>query len=109
MILDGYLKSSVHRVIAPPKDQAHIDRLGVLYMVRIEDDADLVPVEESPILREKGFVNEKVLGSDGKPIKAGEWVKQRIIKNLGNSEKEEGDNEVEDVEIVKGVSVKYFN
>lgn len=78
-------------------------------MVRIEDDADLVPVEESPILREKGFVNEKVLGSDGKPIKAGEWVKQRIIKNLGNSEKEEGDNEVEDVEIVKGVSVKYFN
>jgi isopenicillin N synthase-like dioxygenase len=30
----GYLKSSVHRVHAPPDDQAHIDRLGVLYFAR---------------------------------------------------------------------------
>ena len=30
----GYLKSSVHRVHAPPDDQAHIDRLGVLFFAR---------------------------------------------------------------------------
>ena len=30
----GYLKSSVHRVRAPPPDQAHLDRLGVLYFAR---------------------------------------------------------------------------
>lgn len=30
----GYLKSSVHRVHAPPEDQAHVDRLGVLYFAR---------------------------------------------------------------------------
>lgn len=30
----GYFKSSVHRVHAPPDDQAHIDRLGVLYFAR---------------------------------------------------------------------------
>ena len=30
----GYFKSSVHRVRAPPDDQAHIDRLGVLYFAR---------------------------------------------------------------------------
>lgn len=30
----GYFKSSVHRVHAPPEDQAHIDRLGVLYFAR---------------------------------------------------------------------------
>jgi hypothetical protein len=30
----GYVKSSVHRVRAPPKDQAHLDRLGVLYFAR---------------------------------------------------------------------------
>jgi isopenicillin N synthase-like dioxygenase len=30
----GYLKSSVHRVHAPPDDQAHVDRLGVLYFAR---------------------------------------------------------------------------
>ena len=30
----GYIKSTVHRVRAPPEDQAHIDRLGVLYFNR---------------------------------------------------------------------------
>ncbi|KAJ5328801.1 1-aminocyclopropane-1-carboxylate oxidase [Penicillium brevicompactum] len=106
---NGFLKSSIHRVIAPPKDQAHVDRLGVLYMVRIEDDSDLVPIEESPVLQERGLTNERILGSDGQPIKAGEWVKQRIIKNLGTSTNDEGDNDVDQVEIVKGISVKYFD
>lgn len=31
---NGYLKSSVHRVVAPPPDQAHLDRLGLLYFLR---------------------------------------------------------------------------
>ncbi|KAM5354968.1 hypothetical protein ACJ41O_001614 [Fusarium nematophilum] len=86
----GYLKSSIHRVVAPPKDQAHIDRLGVLYMVRVEDDTDLVPIEESPVLRERRLLGEKILDSDGKPLKA-------------------GDNEETDVEILKGVKVKYYD
>lgn len=30
----GLVKSSVHRVHAPPADQAHLDRLGVLYFAR---------------------------------------------------------------------------
>ncbi len=30
----GLIKSSIHRVHAPPQDQAHIDRLGVLYFAR---------------------------------------------------------------------------
>ena len=30
----GLIKSSVHRVRAPPADQAHVDRLGVLYFAR---------------------------------------------------------------------------
>lgn len=106
----GYLKSSIHRVVAPPKDQAHINRLGVLYMVRIEDETDLVPIQESPVLQERGLLGDKILGSDGKPVKAGEWVKNRVIKNLGESrDREGGDNEVSDIEIVKGVKVKYFD
>ncbi|RAO71908.1 uncharacterized protein BHQ10_007920 [Talaromyces amestolkiae] len=108
-LTNGFLKSSIHRVIAPPKDQAHIDRLGVLYMVRLEDDTDLVPLKDSPVLQELGLVKDQVLGSDGKPIKAGEWVKQRIIKNLGNSTTQDGDNEVGNVEIVKGVGTKYYD
>jgi isopenicillin N synthase-like dioxygenase len=30
----GYVKSTVHRVVVPPKDQQHVDRLGVLYFSR---------------------------------------------------------------------------
>lgn len=30
----GFFKSSIHRVHVPPSDQAHIDRLGVLYFAR---------------------------------------------------------------------------
>ena len=78
-------------------------------MVRVEDDTDLVPIEESPVLRELGLLDEKTLDGDGKPLKAGEWVKQRIIKNLGTTSTAKGDNEEADVEILKGVKVKYYN
>ncbi|KAH7114437.1 putative 1-aminocyclopropane-1-carboxylate oxidase [Dendryphion nanum] len=107
-LTNGYLKSSIHRVVAPPKDQACIDRLGVLYMVRIEDDTDLIPIKDSPVLQRLGLVNEHILDSDGQPVKAGEWVKQRVIKNLAATSSAEGDNGVSDVEIVKGVKVKYY-
>lgn len=106
---DGYLKSSIHRVVAPPKDQSHIDRLGVIYMVRIEDDVDLVPINDSPVLRELGLVDKGILGVDGKPIKAGEWVRERVIKNLGPTSSKGGDNAVSDLEVIKGVKTKYFD
>jgi isopenicillin N synthase-like dioxygenase len=80
---DGYLKLSIHRVVAPPPVQAHINRLGVLYMVRIEDDTNLVPVQESPVLQRLGLLENKTVDSDGKPVKARKWVRQRVVKNLG--------------------------
>ncbi|KAK0615488.1 UPF0676 protein [Lasiodiplodia hormozganensis] len=107
-LTNGYLKSSIHRVVAPPKDQVHIDRLGVIYMVRIEDDTDLIPIQDSPVLQRLGLVSEKILGQDGQPVKAGEWVRQRVIKNLGATSSAKGDNEETDVEIVKGVTIKYY-
>jgi isopenicillin N synthase-like dioxygenase len=30
----NFLKSSIHRVHSPPNDQAHVDRLGVLFFAR---------------------------------------------------------------------------
>lgn len=78
-------------------------------MVRIEDDTELLPIQESPVLTERGFLGQETLISDGKPVIAGEWVKQRIIKNLGNTSTAKGDNEESEVEIVKGVKVKYYN
>ncbi|KAM0216972.1 hypothetical protein ACHAQD_007691 [Fusarium lateritium] len=108
-LTNGFLKSSIHRVVAPPKDQAHINRLGVLYMVRVEDDTDLVPIQDSAVLRDRGLLEQNILGTDGKPLKAGEWVRQRVIKNLGSTSTAKGDNEEKDVEILKGVKVKYYD
>jgi isopenicillin N synthase-like dioxygenase len=30
----GFVKSTIHRVVVPPKDQQHVDRLGLLYFPR---------------------------------------------------------------------------
>ncbi len=30
----GYVRSTIHRVVSPPKDQEHVDRLGLLYFSR---------------------------------------------------------------------------
>lgn len=78
-------------------------------MVRIEDDTDLSPILESPVLNRRGMAHQEMLGSDGLPIKAGEWVRQRIIKNLGISADGEADNLASDVEIVPGLKTKYFD
>ncbi|OQD86073.1 hypothetical protein PENANT_c008G04769 [Penicillium antarcticum] len=43
-LTNGFLESSIHRVVAPPPDQRDIDRLGVLYFVRPEDNLELRPV-----------------------------------------------------------------
>jgi isopenicillin N synthase-like dioxygenase len=86
----GYLKSSVHRVVAPPADQAHIDRLGVLFFLRPEAGLDLKPVS-SPLLKRLGLQNsdeeEAVEG-----IKAGDWVRARVQGNW-NAPPEEGQKE----------------
>lgn len=78
-------------------------------MVRIEDDTDLVPVKESPVLQRLGLLENKTVDSEGKPVKAGEWVRQRVVKNLGATSTAKGDNEETDVEIIKGVKIKYYD
>ncbi|KUJ07573.1 Clavaminate synthase-like protein [Mollisia scopiformis] len=102
-LTNGYLKSSIHRVVAPPPDQAHLDRLGVLYFVRPEDDLILKPIE-SPLLERLGLKGE---GGDGVHLTAGEWVKARVAKNVnkaGGSKEASGEQE-----IIKGVKAKYYD
>ncbi|OJJ41828.1 hypothetical protein ASPWEDRAFT_56824 [Aspergillus wentii DTO 134E9] len=96
---NGYLKSSVHRVIAPPKDQAHIDRLGVLYFVRPGDELDLKTVE-SPLLEREGFAGEE----EEKSIKAGDWVRARVRKNWEKPPADRKENLV-----VGGVQTRIFH
>lgn len=75
----GYLKSSVHRVVAPPPDQAHLDRLGLLYFLRPAHDLSLKMVD-SPVLERLGLLEQRDDAVAG--IKAGDWVKARVKGNL---------------------------
>ncbi|KAI1433165.1 hypothetical protein GGR50DRAFT_520775 [Xylaria sp. CBS 124048] len=96
-LTNGFLKSSVHRVVAPPPDQADIDRLGVLYFVRPEDDLELRPVD-SNVLERLGY--SKTTAGSAVGITAVEWVKARVA-NVARPQT--------DGEITKGKSVKYYD
>ncbi|KAI0311628.1 Clavaminate synthase-like protein [Amylostereum chailletii] len=63
----GYVKSTVHRVAAPPKDQQHVDRLGLLYFSRPHNDVVLHTVAESPVLQREGFTQNDFEKS-GNPV-----------------------------------------
>lgn len=54
----GYIKSTIHRVSLPPKDQRHVDRLGLLYFARPQNDLVLSTVD-SPLLKREGFTQNE--------------------------------------------------
>lgn len=102
-LTNGFLKSSIHRVVAPPPDQANIDRLGVLYFVRPEDDVRLNPVK-SNVLDKLGYTqtsDESVVG-----ITAGEWVKARVKKGVAKGQVR---SEQKEENIIGGKSAKYYD
>ncbi|KAL3297475.1 flavonol synthase [Colletotrichum asianum] len=103
-LTNGFLKSSIHRVVVPPPDQAGIDRLGVLYFVRPEDSLELRPVQ-SKVLERLGYdsnANSELAG-----ITAGEWVKARV--RAGVNKNKQARSEISEQEIVKGVKAKYYD
>ncbi|KIY45564.1 Clavaminate synthase-like protein [Fistulina hepatica ATCC 64428] len=63
----GYVKSTVHRVTVPPKDQQHVDRLGLLYFARPHNDIKLVTIQDSPVLQREGFMQNEFEAS-GNPV-----------------------------------------
>ncbi|KAJ9604856.1 hypothetical protein H2200_010971 [Cladophialophora chaetospira] len=76
----GYLKSTTHRVVRPPPDQTHVDRLGLFYFVRPGDYVDIKPVA-SPLLKRLGLVPED---QDNKEAITGlQYVRERV-KNYHN-------------------------
>lgn len=102
-LTNGFLKSSIHRVIAPPPDQADVDRLGVLYFLRPEDDVKLTPIK-SNVLERLGYTetpDESVVG-----ITAGEWVKARVKKGVAKGEVR---SELKEETIIGGRSAKYYD
>jgi len=83
-ILSGYyLKSSVHRVHVPPRDQAHLDRLGVLYFVRPNNDVLVEVVPKSPVLEAEGVYAKLAAEKDRPaPVTVETWVKAKQAWNF---------------------------
>ncbi|KAK3066742.1 hypothetical protein LTR53_016776 [Teratosphaeriaceae sp. CCFEE 6253] len=115
----GYLKSSVHRVHAPPDDQAHVDRLGVLYFARYVSTHSMSE-ERSWGLHlltssgpEASGIGEQRLHQAGPAPEHGEWVKvrqsqqQRRTKapKIDGQKYEYGDKELE---IIPGLQAKIY-
>jgi len=53
----GYLRSTIHRVVRPPEDQASKSRMSLIYFARPQADMKLRPVE-SPLLKRLGLQRE---------------------------------------------------
>lgn len=74
----GYIKSTVHRVSLPPADQRHVDRLGLLYFARPQNDLPLATVD-SPVLKREGYTqNEFEKGGHNVPTMGGEYGVQVV-------------------------------
>lgn len=88
----GWLKSSVHRVVAPPADQREYSRTGLLYFARPHNDTKLLPITDSPVLEEAG-----VRPRFDKIVTVEEWVKakQRLQLNPEEARKRWKDGRVE--------------
>lgn len=98
---NGYLKSSIHRVVVPPADQADQDRLGLLYFLRPSHDLDLATVD-SPLLRRLGLK----VDNEANNIKAVDWVRARVKGNLDKPETR--DSQV-GKQVLGGVKMKYYD
>ncbi|KAJ7090630.1 gibberellin 2-oxidase [Mycena epipterygia] len=74
----GYVKSAVHRVVRPPPDQAHMQRLGFFFFIRPMKNVRITP-SASPVLRREGLWKEE---DDEFPIEEAatceEFIKARM-------------------------------
>ncbi|RKU46999.1 hypothetical protein DL546_007749 [Coniochaeta pulveracea] len=73
----GWLKSSVHRVVAPPEDQRQYNRTGLLYFARPHNDVVLQPILDSPVLQKAG-----VKPRFEKLVTMEEWVRAKQALQL---------------------------
>jgi len=110
----GYFKSSIHRVHSPPKDQAHIDRLGVLYFARPNNHVILEPISNSPLLNRLNF-KANDFTSLGKRLSTEEWVKVRQTQQQRRTKPAEVTKDgkykysEKDLEIIPGLTAKIYN
>ncbi|KAI3604213.1 flavonol synthase [Moniliophthora roreri] len=77
----GFIKSTIHRVVRPPPDQASLERLGLFYFVRPGDNVPMIPAP-SPVLRREGYLTKEDEKQAEKDAVTGyEYVRARV-KNV---------------------------
>ncbi|KAK7040662.1 hypothetical protein VNI00_009568 [Paramarasmius palmivorus] len=81
----GYVKSTIHRVAVPPKDQQHVDRLGLLYFSRPHNDVRLSTIKESPVLQKEGYTQNQFESTNNAIPTMEEWTfaKQKWQRTTG--------------------------
>ncbi|KAJ7069550.1 hypothetical protein C8F01DRAFT_1048276 [Mycena amicta] len=78
MMTKGYVKSAIHRVMRPPPDQAHLERLGMFFFVRPTNDV-LIKPGFSPVLQREGlWTKEDEEFKDEDAATCGEFVLARM-------------------------------
>ncbi|KAF9769573.1 hypothetical protein IL306_012985 [Fusarium sp. DS 682] len=103
----GYVQSTIHRVSVPPKDQRNVDRLGLLYFSRAENDLVLKTID-SPVLKREGYTqNEFEAGNHPVPT-MGEFTK---LKQTWQQSKKRGItyDELEGQQILPGFHGRSYN
>ncbi|KAL5342032.1 hypothetical protein BJX70DRAFT_386445 [Aspergillus crustosus] len=101
----GFLKSTVHRVVKPPGDQADRSRLSLIYFARPEASVRMRALE-SPLLERVGSkLDEKYAGAlEG--VTAEEWARARIAKD---HRFRTGVVDQQEKEIIAGVPQQYYD
>ncbi|KAI0067180.1 Clavaminate synthase-like protein [Artomyces pyxidatus] len=105
MLSGGYYKSAIHRVVQPPVDQRGHKRLGVFYFCYADDDVQLEPLEESPVLQREGV---KRRAEPGKAPLMEAWRKARTAAYGTSDLKKSSEAGVEE-EVLNGIRVKHYN
>lgn len=107
----GYFKATIHRVVAPPEDQAHYTRLGLFYFALFNKDVQLRPLIESSIVAEaykdKDFWKEA--RERGLPIPtAGQWEEERV-RRFGQQHASKREDGHEEDEVAGGAKIILYN
>jgi len=81
----GYVRSTIHRVVSPPKDQQHVDRLGLLYFSRPNNGVVLNTAKESPVLQREGFTQNEFerCGNPVPTVEAWTFAKRKWQRTKG--------------------------
>ncbi|THG99026.1 hypothetical protein EW026_g3260 [Hermanssonia centrifuga] len=103
----GYVRSTIHRVTSPPKDQQHVDRLGLLYFSRPNNDVALNTIKESFVLEREGFKQNSFEECGTQVPTMEEWTfakqKWQRTKNAVR-----GDQKYENAQILPGHNARLY-